>query len=190
MRSKIRVILTVLTLFYVGASISIAQPVAGDYGSLGTGNWGTDGTNWLVFVSASDWSDATAAPGAPTSSTNVWIRPTHTITMEASAKVCKNLTIQSGGTLLTLATGSTLTVNGDAQIDGTLGSLTVAPLFQFGVTGKIFGSGTCYVSKIRQNAAGLTMTVDMNVTIVSASGSVVNENGKGGTTTFQVNAGR
>ena len=60
-------------VFLGAVSISRAQ-VAGDYGSAGTGNWGTDGTNWLVFVAASDWHDATAAPGAPSSSTNVWIR--------------------------------------------------------------------------------------------------------------------
>ena len=169
------------------SSISFAQ-VAGDYGSATTGNWGTTNANWLVFVSASDWSDATPAPGAPTTSTNVWIRPGHTVTMEASSKACKNLVVQTGATLLTSAAGNSLSVNGDAQIDGTFGSVTVGPTFQFNTSGRIFGSGTFYFSKIRANANSITMTVDMDVTGVGSS-NFVNANGKT-PVTFEVKAGR
>src|ERR1039458_9580444 len=113
-------------VLFLSASVSSAQ-VAGDYGSAGTGNWGTDGTNWLVFVSASNWSDATPAPGAPLATTNVWIRAGHTVTMEASSKVCKNLTVQSTGILATGAAGNSLAINGNAQVDGVLGSTSAGP---------------------------------------------------------------
>lgn len=97
----------VLLLTVAFAGMASAQ-VAGDYGSLGTGSWGTTGANWLVFVAASDWSDATAAPGAPSAATNVWIRPGHTVNMEVSSKVCKNLTIQATGALTTSAAEAVL----------------------------------------------------------------------------------
>ena len=153
-------------------------PAVGDYGSLGTGNWGTTGANWLVFVSAADWSDATAALGAPTSSMNVWIRSGHTVTMEASSKVCKNLTIVTGGTLLTAASGSSIAINGNAQIDGALGSAAAGPVVQFTVSGTLSGAGTFYFSKLRPNAADVTITVDMNISGYTATSNFINANAK------------
>ena len=107
-------------VFLGAVSISRAQ-VAGDYGSAGTGNWGTDGTNWLVFVAASDWHDATAAPGAPSSSTNVWIRGGHTVTAEASGKTCNNIIIQTGGMIITSGTeaANNITASGTLTLQGT-----------------------------------------------------------------------
>jgi hypothetical protein len=151
---------------------------AGDYGSVGTGNWGTTGANWLVFVSAADWSDATAAPGAPTSSNNVWIRSGHTVNMEASSKVCKNLTIESTGALTTSAAGSSLSINGNAQIDGALGTASAGPVVQFSVSGTIFGSGSFYFSKLRPNANSVKITVDMNINGYTATGNFINCNNK------------
>src|ERR1035437_4205073 len=166
-----------LSLIIIGSiSFKVFAQVSGDYGSKATGNWGTDGTNWLIFGSLADWSDATQATLVPGNGNNVWIRNGHTVTMEASSKRGKNLTIVSGGKLLTSASGNSLTLNGDLTIDGTCGSLTAAPTVQFAASGTISGSGTFYFSKIRPTTnTNLKVTVNMNVTGVG-SGSFINCN--------------
>lgn len=170
-------------------SIVNAQ-TAGDYGSAGSGDWGLDGTNWLVFVSAADWSDATAAPTLPSTTTNVWIRNGHTVNMEASGKACKNLTIQSGGTITTASTSNSVAINGNFQVDGTLGTSAVGPLVQFSESGTISGSGTFYFARMRSNADNVKITIDMNITgCTGASGNFINCNGKNNTT-FELKAGR
>jgi hypothetical protein len=188
MRTRIQVFLATAVLLCT-ASILVNAQVAGDYGSAGSGNWGTNGANWLVFVSASDWSDATPAPGAPTSSTNVWIRAGHTVNMEASSKACKNLTIQSTGALTTSATGSSLSINGNAQIDGALGTAAAGPVVQFNTSATISGAGSFYFSKLRPNANGITITVDMDINGYTSSGNFINCNNKS-PFTLTVNAGR
>jgi hypothetical protein len=188
---KIRVLCLLIALVVIGLvpmSNTFAQ-VAGDYGSAGTGRWGTTGANWLVFVANPDWSDATPAPGAPTAAINVWIRSGHTDTLEASSKACKNLTVQSGATLLAISGSNSLAINGDAQINGTLGSPTIGPLVQFPVSGKIFGSGAFYFARLRPSGTNVTITFDMDVTGAGSSGNYINCNSQNNTT-FELKAGR
>jgi len=90
-------------VFLLSVSGIFAQAV-GDFGSKATGNWGTDGTNWIVCVTPGQWSDATQALVAPAATDNVWIQAGHTVTAEATGKLCKNLTVQ--GTVITNATSS------------------------------------------------------------------------------------
>lgn len=181
-----------LLVLFVVVSSMFGQ-VAGDYGSLGSGAWGTDGTNWVIFVSNPDWSDATAAgtgPGTGTSaSTNVWIRAGHTVNMEASSKVCKNLNIENTGAITTTATGSSLSINGNAQINGTLGTSLAGPVVQFPVSGTLSGTGSFYFSKLRPNADGVKITIDMDIIGYTASSNFINCNAKNNTT-FELKAGR
>jgi len=94
--------------------------VVGDYGSKATGNWGTDGSNWVVCVTDGTWDGATDAPGAPASINNVWIRSGHEITIEATGKTCNNLTVEGGATVLYTSgyivgtTGSVLTLKANS----------------------------------------------------------------------------
>lgn len=172
----------------------VVAQTSGDYGSAGTGNWGTTGANWLVYGSNPDWSDATPASGPPTSSTNVWIRSGHTVTVEASGKTFNNLTVQTGATLAganLLPTsslrylriyGSTLTNN------GTIGSPTdVLGLSLFGGSGQVVtvtGSGTTYFSRIQQNSTGTSIVFDMDVQLDYAGSS-----GSGSTALYPSTAG-
>jgi len=103
-KTKLFFLVLLLCLLMVGTSAR-AQAV-GDYGSAGTGSWGTDGTNWVVCVTIGTWTGATAAPGAPTTSTNVWIRAGHIITAEATGKTCNNLTVVGTGTLISTSNSS------------------------------------------------------------------------------------
>lgn len=104
--------------------ITLRSQVAGDYGSAATGTWSSVGS-WLVFNTAADWSDATAAPGLPTASTNVYIRAGHTITLDIAGMTCKNLTIAGTTTFKTTTTpassnvGYDITVNGDLTVNST-----------------------------------------------------------------------
>lgn len=98
-------LILVLCLFMAGTTAH-AQAV-GDYGSKATGNWGTDGSNWIVCVADGTWEGATNAPGAPASTNNVWIRSGHVVTAETTGKNCNTLTIESNGKLVsTSASGS------------------------------------------------------------------------------------
>ena len=118
-------------LFYLCAviavllnSTSIMAQATGDFGSKATGNWGTDGSNWLICVTPGQWTDATPAANAPTATDNVWIQAGQTITAEATGKTCKNLTVQ--GTVITQATSSTVNY---ITISGTL-NLTAGSNYQ------------------------------------------------------------
>jgi hypothetical protein len=171
-----KMLLYIALILVLATGTNLAQ-VAGDFGSLGTGNWGTTGANWVVFVSAVDWSDATPAGAAPGNSNNVWIRNGHIVTMEASSKKAQNLTIETGGTLLFVNSSNTLTINGNLTINGICGDLTNAPLLQFMISGTISGSGTFYFGRIRPTTnTGVKVTVDMNGTGVLAGSSVINCN--------------
>jgi PKD repeat protein len=142
-----------LTLF---STTLLRGQVAGDYGSAATGNWGTTGANWLVFVANADWSDATVASNAPALTNNVWIRNGHNVTIEASGKLCNNLTVTgtlTSQTLLTTLTvgGSNLNINGTGVINGNLSGS------EFGIT--LATAGT----------ANQTLTIGGNTTTLPAA---------------------
>ncbi len=103
------------SVFVFLTSILIAQTV-GDYRSQATGNWGVAST-WQRYTGSS-WVTAVVQPS---SSTNVTIMSEHTVTIEATGKSCKNLTINSSGELQTsVSTGAELYVYGNITCDGDL----------------------------------------------------------------------
>ncbi|MGA9117046.1 MAG: hypothetical protein WB626_09750 [Bacteroidota bacterium] len=171
-------ICSVLTAAFLAPAAMILGQAAGDYGSAGTGPWGTTGANWVVCQSAGSWSGATAAPGAPTSLTNVWIRAGHTVTLEAGGKSCLNLAIETGGVLegntplpaLTIhylqVSGGTVTVNGvfgGSSAPGTNAALEAAAS---GATLTITGTGTFEPARMRvaSGVTAVTIVFDMNTT--------------------------
>lgn len=175
-----------------------AQAV-GDYGSNGNGNWTTLGT-WVVCKTAGQWTDATAATAAVTSSTNVWIRNGHTVIFDTSSKPCNNLTIDAGGTLYcnTANTspkylnvyGTTITNNG--VFGGSADALSIKP---YNSTGLTLTGSTFYICRIQPQTAGASIIFDAN-TYVTYSGST---SGSGSTAiypngidniTYKINAGK
>ena len=107
-KTKLFLFILICSAFLSG---NIYAQAVGDYGSLATGNWGTTGANWVVCQTAGQWTDAIAATVVPPSTVNVWIRNGHTITVEASGKVCNNITIETGATLTISGTNAT-TISG------------------------------------------------------------------------------
>jgi hypothetical protein len=175
--NSIKYVLVSVTLIVCSVSLTFAQAV-GDYGSAATGTWGTTGANWLVCQSAGTWAGATAAPGAPTTTTNVWVRAGHTVTVEASGKQCANLAVEATAFLVgnvNLPTGTIqyLKVNGTtATINGVFGS-SLSPgtnlALEAATTGgtlTISGSGTFGPARVRvsSDASNATIVFDMNAT--------------------------
>ena len=193
-------------LVTVSVGIAVAQ-VPGDYGSAGTGNWGTTGANWVICQTAGTWGDAVAATANPTATTNVWIRNGHTVTLEASGKTCLNLTVESGGSLVgdlnlpnsniryVRVSGTTATINGIFGATSAPGTVAALEAATTGGTLIITGSGTFGPSRVRVNsgASGATIVFDINTTFWYTGSS-----GTGGVglypqtdnNTFTINAGR
>jgi hypothetical protein len=193
MRARAQILLLVVATLCLASASLLAQAV-GDFGSKATGNWGTDGSNWIVCTSAGTWAGATdPAPNAPTSADNVWILNGHTVTVEASPKTCNNLTVESGATLVgadnlptsslryVRAYGTTITNN------GTIG--TAKDVLGFGMYGgasqalTITGSGTTYISRLQPQTSGQSVTFDANVQFDYAGSS-----GTGSTALYTNNA--
>ena len=191
---KITSSLSFAFLFFLLANFSYGQQV-GDYGSAGNGLWGTAST-WVVCQTAGQWSDATAASAAPSSSINVWIRSGHIVTVDASGKQCKNLTIQNSGQLIT---GITLPnssiryvrINGTTlQNDGNVGYISPdssdAISFEaYGTNVTFQGSGTSRIARIRpgSSVATTTVTFDQDITMTYAGTS-----GTGGSAIYSSNS--
>ena len=191
---KITSSLSFAFLFFLLANFSYGQQV-GDYGSAGNGLWGTAST-WVVCQTAGQWSDATAASAAPSSSINVWIRSGHIVTVDASGKQCKNLTVQNGGQLIT---GITLPnssiryvrINGTTlQNDGNIGYISPdssdAISFEaYGTNVTFQGSGTSRIARIRpgSSVATTTVTFDQDITMTYAGTS-----GTGGSAIYSSNS--
>lgn len=174
-------LLFVATVLVALSSFSFAQ-VAGDYGSaaVGPANWSTPGS-WLVFVVASDWSDATVAVAAPTSATNVFVRTGNTIDLDGAGLTCNNLSVTG-----TLEFNSTVavnfTVNGNISLltggvfkmlANTLGITTPNGVLAhtLNLKGDLTHNGTTL--DFRTGSAGTTLSV-CNVTFSGTSNSTVN----------------
>ncbi len=179
----------------------------GDYGSNGTGggNW-SSGTTWVVCTTAGTWSGATAATSTPSKSDNVWIRTADVVTLDASGKNCKDLTIQSGATFQgnhSLPTSSIVYVriNGTTiQCDGNLGNGptdNISLEFLNDVT--LQGTGTVNIGRLRPNSGfagpgSFTFAMNANINYAGSGGTggsgIYSDNsGTGKTFTFNVNAG-
>jgi hypothetical protein len=193
-------------LLILSVSMASAQAV-GDYGSAGSGRWGTTGANWVVCQTPGTWVGATPAPGAPDATTNVWIRAGHSDTVEASGKECLNLTIEATGMLVGNATlptatiqylrvrGTTATINGIFASSLSPGTNLALEAGATGGTLTIGGSGTFGPARLRvsSDASNATVIFDMNATFRYTGSS-----GTGGVAlypqtdnnTFTVNAGK
>jgi hypothetical protein len=145
----------------------------GDFGSKATGNWGTDGSNWLVSSIPGTWEGATNAGAAPAQNDNVYIQKGHVITVEATGKKCRNLTIENGGQLNAL-TGSVRWVGiyGPSMINHGVTGDTLVNTDRLGIepfgTCTISGTGKTKISRIRFGADtkqdSLIFATDVTVT--------------------------
>jgi hypothetical protein len=153
-------------------TVSSYGQVAGDYGSRNaTSTWATI-SDWLVFVSAADWSDATVATAVPSTTKNVYIRSGHNMTVGATGS-SKNLTVD--GTLTANASvrvyGPAMTVNGTVT-GSTAGILEVATLLSTDSL-TISGPGSFSIGRIRPLSTAtvaLNAVINMNVNL-SATGA-------------------
>lgn len=202
MKNAIYILKTVILVLTMTISAS-AQEV-GDYGSAGSATWAT-AANWLVCVTPGTWDGATTATAQPNSTVNVWVRSGHTITVDASGKTCKNLTIESGGNILTGTTasalryvriyGTTLTNNG---IIGNPADNTDGLCFEAFGSFTITGTGVSKISRLRPGSSisNITVTFDQNVlfTYQGSSGTggagIYTSNSNNDNITIIVNAGK
>lgn len=196
-----------LSIFGLLLTVSMLNGQAiGDYGSnpttLTSGYYLTaTANNWVVCTSAGTWAGATTAATAPGGSVNIFIRNGHTIALGGSTSY-KNVTIESGGSLISNAGGSAgsprgLRVNGTIlQVDGTLGGtsdataqfLSIEPQAISG-TVTVQGSGTCYVARARPSAAGTTgVTLRFNMPVTFTTTNQAFSTNGADNTTFEVNS--
>ena len=133
--------LTILVCL-IFTNTNIYAQATGDFGSNATGNWGTDGTNWVVCVTPGQWTDATSAANAPTATDNVWIRAGHTVTAEATGKTCKNLTIEGTATLISTSASGTNNV----MLSGTTLTLMANSTYKLAGTASYMGIAWANVS--------------------------------------------
>ncbi len=178
-------------MLIITISITYGQQV-GDYGSAGSGNWGTTGTNWVVCQTEGTWADAIPASTNPDSLNNVWIRSGHTIIVEQSPKYCKNLFVENGAQLYAnstvlspryvRSTGSVINVDG---IIGKHDSMALGLYFlNPNRTITITGNGDIGLSRIQCQATNQTIVIDANVTLYFAGSG-----GSGSTGLYITNSG-
>ncbi len=104
---------TYLPATSISKTLAVASIAAGDYVSTGTMNW--NGGTWNISDGNGGYTGTTTT--APTTGKNVYILAGHTVTLATTAGVCKNLTVQAGGTLLETIG---LTISGTMIMDGTM----------------------------------------------------------------------
>jgi hypothetical protein len=196
----------ILALCFIFPAQILSQEV-GDYGSKGTGNWGSDGSNWIVCTTPGTWDGATdPAPSAPNETVNVWIRSGHTVTLDASAKRALNLNVENGAVLMTGVNAPTssiryIRVYGTITNNGTIGNTTDdLDVLSFEAYGNltIQGNGVTKICRIRPGSSqsNLTITIDtdMRLTYIGSSGSggagFYSSNSSNDNITFIVNEGR
>ncbi len=188
------------------ATVVVPGPEVGDYGSAGTGNWGSDGSNWVVCVTAGTWDGATAATSTTSATTNVWIRSGHTVTVDASGKKCNNLVVESGATLvgdLPLPTSSIryVRIYGPlALLNGTIGAPDPGNNVAFEFFGNVTvkGSGSINPARFRPGSSitDATLTFDCNVKMMyngssgSGGAAIYTSNSSNDNITITVNEGR
>jgi hypothetical protein len=167
----------------------------GDYGSAGTNNAWNTASNWVVCVTNGTWAGATTATLAPTATTNVWIRGTHTVTLPASGNpLCKDLNVETNGVLNSANIASSpryVRVYGNINNSGTIGGTNDGiSLNPYGGSCTISGSGTTYFGRFQPQVASTSITINTNVTLVyGASGGSATIYCNGNATTLTVNAG-
>lgn len=151
----------------------------GDFGSMGTGNWGSTNANWRQW-DGSGWN--TVPTGAPTATDNVFIRSDHIVKVDATGKNCLNLSVENGGQLNCQTASSRLVnVYGSIACNGTIGNgaTTDGISFRFyGADVSISGSGQFDAYTIRKGYttnATTNLTISMNVNLRYSSVALYNE---------------
>jgi len=172
-----RLLSLLIAICIVATPMLWAQSV-GDYGSFQNGNWTTVAT-WVVCVTDGTWEGATAATVAPTEANNVWIRSGHSVIFDTSSKKCKDLTIESGGSLVSTSTfaspvycsvyGSTMTINGN--FGGVSDGLGLKLGGAAGQTLTLTGTGTCNIGRVQPQNANQTFIFDMDCGVNYPGGS-------------------
>ena len=182
-----------ITLGVIGLTLLMSATAwgqsVGDFGSLGTGTWGTTNANWRQW-DGSGWNTVPAS--APTASDNVWILSGHTVTVEASLKNCKNLTVESGAILRVSGTtvrymivsGSSVTNN------GTLGGTSDGLSITCNISVTISGTGTTRLNRLRAGATSISIVIDKDMTLDVIAGGAALYSNSFSSVTFTVNSGR
>ncbi|MBI5476171.1 MAG: InlB B-repeat-containing protein, partial [Ignavibacteriales bacterium] len=164
-------------------------PLAGDYGTAASGNWGVAGT-WVICATNGTWVGATAAGAAPTSAVNAWVRGGHKLNVESSGKTIKNLFIENNGIIVCANVNPTssqvyVRIYGDSVYNG--GSVGFDPAtptvytalgfenYTSSKTVKFTGPGTYKVSRIRQGSSAVNTVAmidrDMLLTYAGSGGT-------------------
>ncbi|OQP61143.1 hypothetical protein A3860_05340 [Niastella vici] len=161
---------------------NIPVPVAGDYRSKASGNWGTSTVAtdiWETFDGANWQSTATPPSG---STPTVTIKTGHTVALNATTGV-NNVVVETGANLISgtsdgasgTASQRNLRVISSLNNFGTVGSSTVTTnrvnFEGYRDNGKVYitGTGTCYLNTFTVNAIAQTMEVviDNNLNLAS-----------------------
>jgi autotransporter-associated beta strand protein len=151
---------------------NIPVPVAGDYRSTDSGNWGTSSVTTAIWETfdGSNWQSTATPPSGSTPT--VTIRTGHTVALNATTTV-NNLVVETGATLVSgtsdgssgTATQRILRVISSLNNFGTVGSGTISVnrinFEGYRDNGKIFitGTGACYLNTFTVNAIAQTTEV-------------------------------
>ena len=189
-----RVFFTTL-FFLVSFSLSSYSQAVGDFGSVGGGgNWGVTAT-WNTWFAGS-FSVPAGAP--PTTADNVWITAGNPVVVEATPKLCNNLTVQSGALLWTnnAAAGNLyVQVHGNIVCNGTIGNGATYDQISFDIAGAnvtISGTGTFDAGRIYKNTstnATSNLIIDRKVNLRSSGTQIYNALGIASYFNVTVNAG-
>lgn len=117
-----------------------------------------------LWSATSTWDTGTV----PTSADDVVIPDTYTVTVDASAKVCKNITVNGVLTSSAVLTspfylriyGTTLTVNSTGSIP-----ITGLSVELYGTALTITGTGSINLCRVRPTLASSTLTIDADMTL-------------------------
>ncbi|MEO7266293.1 MAG: T9SS type A sorting domain-containing protein [Ferruginibacter sp.] len=191
---KIFTITAIITIALVFTNTLNAQTV---YRSFTTGNWGTFGSWEISTDGGANW-NATVSGQTPGASNDVTVRSPHVITIDASGKNAKLITIVSGATLKAgvLGTERTQRVNGATlQNDGTLGGANDGITIELNTANAVggftlTGSGTTNISRFRMAGGNLnplnTVVIDQNINCLVGSNGITSNyalNANGGSNT-------
>ena len=185
-----------ITLFFlVSFSLSSYSQAVNDFGSVGGGgNWGVN-TTWNLWNGAAF---ATFTATVPTTADNVWITAGNPVVVEATPKLCNNLTVQSGALLWTnnAAAGNLyVQVHGNIVCNGTIGNGATYDQISFDIAGAnvtISGTGTFDAGRIYKNTstnATSNLIIDRKVNLRSSGTQIYNALGVASFLNVTVNAG-
>ncbi|MGB2866851.1 MAG: T9SS type A sorting domain-containing protein [Bacteroidota bacterium] len=158
----------VVTLVILCLGFEWTAALATDKFAVATGNWSATTTWSLTRGGAS-------GAAVPAQGDSVIIPNGFTVRIDASGKVCKSLTIESGGTVYANTALPTSGIvyfrvyNGTVTTDGTLGTIAGdAVSFECSGTVRFAGSGTIRPARIRPrtDSTNVNIIIDCNMTMM------------------------